>query len=92
MAAFTRVNGAAGAMEQVGRELFFKNLSKGSAITQANMEALVAKVQETSTITVIGTFTAGTSTSVNMVIEGADIGNITASDTVAYTVTNVSGF
>jgi hypothetical protein len=72
--------------------LFFKNLSKGSAITQANMEALVAKVQETSTITVIGTFTAGSSTSVNMVIEGADIGNITASDTVAYTVTNVSGF
>jgi phosphotransacetylase len=56
------------------------------------MEALVAKVQETSTITVIGTFTAGTSTSVNMVIEGADVGNITASDAVAYTVTNVSGF
>jgi len=92
MAAFTRVNGAAGAMEQVGRELFFKNISKGSAITQANMEALIAKVQETSTITVIGTFTANSSTSVNMVIEGADIASFTASDAVAYTITNVSGF
>jgi len=73
MAVFTRVNGAAGAMEQVGRDLFFRNLSKGSAITQADMEAIVAGLQNTSTITVIGTFTANSSTQVNVVIEGSDI-------------------
>lgn len=87
MAGFTRVNGAAAPFEAVGRNLFFKNYSKGSAMSQADLDALVQFVQQTATVTVIGSFTAGSSTAVSMVIEGADV------DTVAgYTVTNVAGF
>lgn len=73
MAVFARVNGAAAPMEQVGRDLFFKTFTKGSAMTQAELETLVQTVQLTSTITAIGAFTAGSSTAVNMIIEGADI-------------------
>jgi VCBS repeat-containing protein len=72
MATLTRVNGAAAPMEQVGRDLFVKNFAKEN-MTQAQLESLVTAVQQTSTITVIGAFTAGTSDSVNMIIEGADI-------------------
>ncbi len=87
MAGFTRVNGAAAPIEAVGRNLYFKNFAKGSAMSQADLEALVQSVGQTSSITVIGSFTAGTSTSVNLVIEGADVTSYGA-----YTVTNVSGF
>lgn len=71
MAVFTRTNGKAAPMEQVGRDLFFKTFTRAS-ITQANLDALVQSVQQTSTITAIGAFTAPAS-SVNMIIEGADI-------------------
>ena len=73
MAVFARVNGAAAPMEQVGRDLFFKTFTKGSAMSQADLETLVQTVQLTSTITAIGSFSAGSSTAVNMIIEGADI-------------------
>jgi hypothetical protein len=71
--------------EAVGRNLFFKNFDKGSAMTQADLNELVKAVQLRATVTVIGDFTAGTSESVNMVIEGFPV------DTIAgYTVATVS--
>lgn len=77
MAVFTRVNGAAGPMEQVGRDLFiqhFTGISTASAAAgQAALEALVQAIQQTSTITAIGAFTAGTDNNVSMIIEGAEI-------------------
>lgn len=71
MAAFTRTNGGAAPMEQVGRDLYFKTFTRAS-IQQANLDALVQSIQSTSTVTAIGAFTAGNG-SVNMILEGADI-------------------
>lgn len=87
MAEVTKVHGKAGPGEFVGRDLFFKNFAKGSAMTQADLDALVQAVQMTATVTVVGSFTAGSSTNVNMVIEGENVTSVTG-----YTVTNVSGF
>jgi ABC-type uncharacterized transport system ATPase component len=87
MAVVTKVHGFAAPGEFVGRNLFFKNFAKGSAMSQADLDALVQEVQKTVTIEVIGSFTAGTSTSVNMVVSGDDV-----SAASGYTVTNVSGF
>ena len=75
MPTFARVNGGAAPMEQVGRDLFFKTFTKGSAMTQADLDALVQAVQLTATVTAIGAFTAGSSTAVNMIVEGANITN-----------------
>ena len=68
----------------IGRDVFIKSFSKTN-ITQAELDALVQTVQLTSTITAIGTFTAGTSDVVNMIIEGADVSAATG-----YTVANVA--
>lgn len=90
MAVFTRVNGAAAPMEQVGRDLFFKTFTKGTAMSQADLDALVQAVQLTSTVTAIGAFTAGTSTAVNMIIEGADIANAANTPVTGITSSNLS--
>lgn len=89
MAVFTRVNGGVAAMEQVGRDLFFKTFSKTN-ITTAELEALVQTVQSTSTITAIGfggvAFSTGVTDAVNMIIEGADItANVSAGGTTFVT-------
>lgn len=66
----------------IGREVFVKSFAKENA-TQAELNDLVRAVQLTSTITAIGAFTPGTSDVVNMIIEGADVGDLagfTASD------------
>ena len=59
----------------IGRTVFIKSFAKTNA-TQAELNALVQAVQMTSTITAIGAFTAGTSDVVNMIIEGADVGDL----------------
>jgi hypothetical protein len=59
----------------IGRTVFIKSFAKTNA-TQAELNALVQAVQLTSTITAIGAFTAGTSDVVNMIIEGADVGDL----------------
>lgn len=87
MAQLLKRNGFAGPMQAIGRQVWFKNFDKGSAMTQADLDALVNLVKLTSTITVVGTFVAGTSTSVNMVIEGADVSTV-----AGYTVSAVEGF
>ena len=80
----TRVNGQAGPIETVGRDLFIKNFAKTN-ITQAQLEALVETIQLTSTVEVIGAFEAGVSDSVNMIIEGKDVTAVTG-----YVVTDVA--
>ena len=90
MAVFARVNGAAAPMEQVGRDLYFKTFTKGTAMSQADLEALVQAIQSTSTITAIGAFTAASSTAVNMVIEGADISNAANTPMTGITTSNLS--
>jgi len=87
MAGFTRVHGNALPFENFGRNLYFKNFSKGSAMSQADLDALVQTVSQTVSVCVIGAFTAGTSTSVNMIIDGGDVTAVTD-----YTVTGVSGW
>lgn len=87
MAQLQKRNGFAGPMQAIGRQVWFKNFDKGSAMDQADLAALVNLVKLTSTITVVGSFVAGTSTSVNMVIEGADVSAV-----AGYTVSAVEGF
>ena len=57
MATFTRVNGAAGAMEQVGRDLIWVQNSNDMSGT-ADFEAAVQALQAQASITVIGAPTA----------------------------------
>ena len=59
----------------IGRDVFIKSFAKTN-ITQTELNELVKTVQLTSTITAIGAFTAGTSDVVNMIIEGADVGDL----------------
>ena len=88
MAVFTRVNGGAAPMKQVGRDLLFKNISKGSTMQQFHLDDAIQAIQATSTVTVIGTFTPNSSTQVNVVVEGSDISTFTA-NSVSYTVTTI---
>jgi len=92
MAVFTRDNGKAAPMEQVGRDLFiqhFTGISTASAAAgQADLEALVQAIQQTSTITAIGDFTAGTDNNVSMIIEGAAIATGANSPVTGITCTN----
>ena len=90
MATFARDNGKAAPMEQVGRDIFIKTFTKGSAITQAELETLVQAIQQTATITAIGAFTAGTSTAVNMILEGADISNAANTPVTGITTSDLS--
>ncbi len=92
MAVFTRTNGKAAPMEQVGRDLFiqhFTGISTASAAPgQADLDALVQAIQSTSTITVIGAFVAGTDNNVTMVIEGKAIATGAGNPIAGITCTN----
>lgn len=92
MAVFTRDNGKAAPMEQVGRDLFiqhFTGISTASAAAgQADLEALVQAIQQRSTITAIGAFTAGTDNNVSMIIEGAEVATGADSPITGITCTN----
>lgn len=79
--------GFAKSYEGVGRDLFFKHFEAEGAMSQADLEALVHAVQLNASTEVIGTFTAGTSTGVNMVVSGKDVTAV-----AGYTVTGVDGF
>lgn len=56
-----------GAMEQVGRNLTFINIAKGSAVTAADTKTYAQAVSQIGTVTVIGALGAN---SVNMIVEG----------------------
>ena len=97
MPGVTRAHGYAGAGEFVGRNLLVKSFAKGSAMTQANMDALVESIQQLATIEVVGAFTAGTTATAYFIISGAEssdfaAGAYTAGDGQAYTIADVTGF
>lgn len=79
--------GFAQPFESVGRDLFFKHFEAAGAMSQADLESLVHAVQLNATTVVIGSFTAGASTGVNMVVSGKDVTVV-----AGYTVTPVDGF
>ena len=74
MAGVTKVNGKYHTEDLVHRDLFFKTVDiGGGAISQADFDIMMQEIHLTSTIEVIGTFVADTSTAVNIVISGADV-------------------
>jgi hypothetical protein len=75
MAFTTRVHGATGSFSAVGKQEYaFKTIAKTN-ITQAELDAFVQEVQQLNTIMIIGTFTAGSSDTVNMLVEGKGVAN-----------------
>ena len=75
MAIVTRVNGATEAFSAVGRQIALTSFSKTN-MTQAELDAVVAYLQQTNTVTAIGvdssdaTFTSGATDAVYIVTEG----------------------
>lgn len=63
----------------IGRTIWIKNFAKTN-MSQTDLNTLVEAVQLTSTVTGIGAFTAGTSDSVNMIIEGRDVTEVDGYD------------
>jgi hypothetical protein len=90
MAGVTKVNGKYHTEELVHRDLFFKvvGIDGGAAMAQADLDRIMQNVHLTSTIEVIGTFEDGVSTSVNIVISGADVTALEGTDTIA----DIAGF
>ena len=92
MAYTTRTHGTTGPISAVGRQEYsIKNFAKTN-ITQAELDAIVQEVQQLNTVMIIGAFVAGTSDSINMLIEGpgvdnagsgtyAGVGSVTITDT-----------
>ena len=97
MPGVTRAHGYAGAVETVGRNLLVKSFAKGSAISQAEMDALVQNIQGLATIEVIGAFTAASTQTVYMILSGAEDGDFAAAATISaggatFTIAYVTGF
>ena len=91
MAGVTKENGTYHTQELVHRDLFFKTIGiGGGAISQVEFDALMQEVHLTSTIEVIGTFVADSTTAVLIVISGADVN--TADLTGAHTSADIAGF
>jgi len=75
MAYVTKLHDASGSFSAIGRQEYqFKTISKTN-ITQAELNAFVTEIAQLNTIMAIGDFTAGTSDSVNMLIEGKGLDN-----------------
>ena len=75
MATFARVNGATEAFGAVGRQIALTSFSKTN-LTQAELDAVVAYIELTATVTAIGVadsgaqFSAGSTTTVYIITEG----------------------
>jgi len=66
-----KVNGAAAPFQAFGREIEILSFTAAGAMSQADLDALVEEVQSQNvSVTAIGDFTADSSTSVNMIVEG----------------------
>ena len=75
MAAVSKTHNASGSFSAIGRQEYqLKSFSKTN-ITNAELVALVQAVGQLNTIMMIGSFTAGTSDVVNMLIEGKTLAN-----------------
>jgi len=70
MATITRVNGSAGSIEAVGRDLQFFTIGQ-SDITAAELEAILSAITALGfSVEVIGAVTFGTSDAVNVILSG----------------------
>jgi hypothetical protein len=70
MATITRVNGSAGSIETVGRDLQFFTIGQ-SDITAAELEAIISAITTLGfSVEVIGAVTFGTSDTVNVILSG----------------------
>lgn len=75
MATFARVNGATEAFGAVGRQIALTSFSKTN-LTQAELDAVVAYIQLTASVTAIGVdsadgvFASGTTDAVHIITEG----------------------
>lgn len=75
MAYTNRVHGGAAPFSAVGRQEYsLKSFSKTN-ITQAELDALVTSVAQLNTIMMIGSFEAGVSDVVRMLVEGQGVSN-----------------
>jgi hypothetical protein len=97
MPGVTRAHGYTAAGEFVGRNLLVKSFAKGSAISQAEADALVQNIQQTATIEVIGTFTAASTQTMYMILSGAESSDFAAAATISaggatFTIADVTGF
>ena len=93
MAGVTKVNGVYHTEELVHRDLFFKSVDiGGGAISQVDLDAMLQEVALTSTIEVIGTFVADSSTAVNIVISGADVTALTVATAGTSDIDDIVGF
>jgi hypothetical protein len=79
MAYTVRTHGEAGPFSAVGRQAYSMKAFAKTNITQSELDAIVREVQQLNTIMIIGTFDAGTSDVVNMLIEGAGVDNQSSS-------------
>ncbi len=81
MAGVIKVNGKYHTEELVHRDLFFKNIAAAGTVvanqlTQAEFDGIMQRIHLTSTVEVIGIYTAAAAlvnNSVNVVISGADV-------------------
>ena len=75
MAGVAKINGNYGPIETISRDMFFKvvGIAGAAAMTQADLNRIMQELHLTVTIEVIGAFVDGTSTSVNVMISGADV-------------------
>lgn len=82
MPGVTKVHGNHGAFEAIGRDIAITTFSKTN-MTQAELDDVCDYIQNTNTITAVGTFEAGVTDVVTIITEGpaiaagADFGGVT---------------
>lgn len=92
MPGVVRAHGYAATGQFIGRDVWYKTYTFGGAITQENLDDLVAAVQLTSTIEVIGECEIGVDTTVNMIISGANTDDTTGALVAGCTGSDVADF
>jgi hypothetical protein len=88
MAVFARVNGATENFGAFGRSLQVLNCA-ATNMTQAQIDTLVQLLQATNTVSGISEFTAGTTDTLYVAVEGPTVANATIG---AFTVTTLCTF
>ena len=83
-------NRAAAAGEFIGKDVFLKSFQQQSGnISASQLTSLVSSVQNLNlTVLTVGSFTADSQTTVNMILEGAD--NLANGDIAGHVIADVS--
>ena len=83
-------NRAAAAGEFIGKDVFLKSFQQQAGnISASQLTALVSSVQNLNlTVLTVGSFTAGSQDTVNMILEGAD--NLANGDIAGHVIADVS--